>query len=163
MLAALALVPVVGYLEAVACCCSRARLAAGAERYAGLRSRARDYVARRHCWPRALVPDRKKLVLVVIDGLTPSVFEDAVEDGTAPALTLLAEHGSTAAAISAFPSLTPVCLSSIATGAHPDVHHIPHLVWYHRGERRIVEYGSSFARHPRGGDRAARSSTRSST
>jgi hypothetical protein len=24
------------------------------------------------------------------------------------------------------------------------VHHIPHLVWYHRDERRIVEYGSSF-------------------
>ena len=43
-----------------------------------------------------------------------------------------------------FPSLTPVCLTSIATGAHPDVHHIPHLVWWHRGEQRIVEYGSSF-------------------
>jgi hypothetical protein len=38
-----------------------------------------------------------------------------------------------------------VCLSSIATGATPDVHHIPHLVWWHRQERRIVEYGSSFA------------------
>lgn len=43
-----------------------------------------------------------------------------------------------------FPSLTPVCLTSIATGAFPDVHHIPHLVWYHRGEGRVVEYGSSF-------------------
>jgi Type I phosphodiesterase / nucleotide pyrophosphatase len=37
-----------------------------------------------------------------------------------------------------------VCLTSIATGAHPDVHHVPHLVWYHRGEHRLVEYGSSF-------------------
>jgi predicted AlkP superfamily pyrophosphatase or phosphodiesterase len=27
----------------------------------------------------------------------------------------------------------------------PDVHHIPHLVWWHRTERRIIEYGSSFA------------------
>jgi hypothetical protein len=44
-----------------------------------------------------------------------------------------------------FPSLTPVCLSAIVTGAGPDVHRIPHLVWWHRGERRIVEYGSSFA------------------
>ena len=25
------------------------------------------------------------------------------------------------------------------------MHHIPHLVWWHRQERRIVEYGSSFA------------------
>jgi hypothetical protein len=87
----------------------------------------------------------KKLILVVIDGLTPAVFEDAVESGTTPALAFLAGHGSYGRGVSTFPSLTPVCLSSIATGAHPDVHRIPHLVWYHREERRIVEYGSSFA------------------
>ena len=86
-----------------------------------------------------------KLILVVIDGLTPAVFEDAVESGTTPALAFLAAHGSYGRGVSTFPSLTPVCLSSIATGAHPDVHWIPHLVWYHRGDRRIVEYGSSFA------------------
>jgi hypothetical protein len=91
------------------------------------------------------MPDRKKLILVVIDGLTPDVFEDAVETGAAPALSFLAAHGHYGRGVSTFPSLTPVCLSSIATGAHPDVHHIPHLVWYHREERRIVEYGSSFA------------------
>ena len=89
--------------------------------------------------------DRKKLILVVIDGLTPAVFEDAVETGSAPALSFLAANGSYRRGVSTFPSLTPVCLSSIATGAHPDVHRIPHLVWYHREERRLVEYGSSFA------------------
>ena len=52
--------------------------------------------------------------------------------------------GSYGRAISTFPSLTPVCLSSIATGAHGDVHEIPHLVWWHRREERVVEYGSSF-------------------
>jgi Type I phosphodiesterase / nucleotide pyrophosphatase len=87
----------------------------------------------------------RRLVLIVIDGLTPAVFEAAVGDRRAPTLTLLAEHGQYTRATSTFPSLTPVCLSSIATGAHPDVHHIPHLVWYHREEKRIVEYGSSFA------------------
>jgi predicted AlkP superfamily pyrophosphatase or phosphodiesterase len=87
---------------------------------------------------------RKKLILVVIDGLTPSMLEDTLERGTAPALALLAEHGRYRRAVSTFPSLTPVCLSSLATGAHPDVHEIPHLVWYHRGENRLVEYGSSF-------------------
>jgi Type I phosphodiesterase / nucleotide pyrophosphatase len=88
---------------------------------------------------------RRPLILIVIDGLTPSIFEASVGDRRAPTLTLLAEHGQYARATSTFPSLTPVCLSSIATGAHPDVHEIPHLVWYHREERRIVEYGSSFA------------------
>jgi predicted AlkP superfamily pyrophosphatase or phosphodiesterase len=84
-------------------------------------------------------------ILIVIDGLTPSVFEAAVGDGRAPALSFLAEHGNYARAVSTFPSLTPVCVSSLATGAHPDVHHIPHLVWYDRERARTVEYGSSFA------------------
>src|SRR5690242_9856895 len=66
------------------------------------------------------------------------------EAADAPALRFLAEHGQYRRATSTFPSLTPVCLSSIATGGHPDVHHIPHLVWWNRGEQRIVEYGSSF-------------------
>ena len=87
----------------------------------------------------------RKLILVVIDGLTPDVFEEAVGTGAAPALSFLAANGRYGRGVSTFPSLTPVCLSSIVTGAHPDVHHIPHLVWYHREERRIVEYGSSFA------------------
>jgi hypothetical protein len=86
----------------------------------------------------------RKLILIVIDGLTPEVFE-AAADGHAPALSFLAEHGSYTRAVSTFPSLTPVCLSSIATGAHPDVHRIPHLVWYDRDRSRVVEYGSSFA------------------
>jgi predicted AlkP superfamily pyrophosphatase or phosphodiesterase len=86
----------------------------------------------------------KKLVLVVIDGLTPDVFEAAVERQSAPTLAALAEAGNYARSVSTFPSLTPVCLASLATGGGPDVHHIPHLVWYHREERRIVEYGSSF-------------------
>ena len=82
----------------------------------------------------------KKLILVVIDGLTPEVFEA----GSAPTLSALAEEGTYARASSVFPSLTPVCLASLATGGGPDVHEIPHLVWYHRGEGRVVEYGSSF-------------------
>jgi len=86
----------------------------------------------------------KPLILVVVDGLTPSALEGALEGDATPALRFLAEHGTLGRAVSTFPSLTPVCLSSIATGSHPDVHGIPHLVWYRRAEQRIVEYGSSF-------------------
>jgi hypothetical protein len=84
-----------------------------------------------------------KLVLIVIDGLTPEALERAAESGEAPTLRLLLEHGSYRKAVSVFPSLTPVCMTSIVTGAYPDVHGIPHLVWYDRLERRVVEYGSS--------------------
>ncbi len=85
-----------------------------------------------------------KLVLVVIDGLTPTMLEASLGTTATPTLTALADHGTLGRATTTFPSLTPVCLSSVATGAHPDVHEIPHLVWWHRGERRLVEYGSSF-------------------
>src|SRR5213595_302120 len=87
----------------------------------------------------------RKLVLVVVDGMTPAAFERALDGGRAPALSFLAEHGDYRQATSVFPSLTPVCITSIATGAGPGVHHIPSLVWWNRQERRIVEYGSSFA------------------
>jgi Type I phosphodiesterase / nucleotide pyrophosphatase len=90
------------------------------------------------------MPTPKKLILVVIDGLTPEVFESVGETRAAPTLASLAELGTYRRATSTFPSLTPVCLASLATGGGPDVHHIPHLVWYHRGERRLIEYGSSF-------------------
>jgi hypothetical protein len=86
----------------------------------------------------------RKLIVAVVDGLGPAALEAAIESGDAPVLARLLGHGTYRRAVSVFPSLTPVCLSSIATGAHPDVHEIPHLVWYHRGEQRIVEYGSSF-------------------
>jgi predicted AlkP superfamily pyrophosphatase or phosphodiesterase len=89
----------------------------------------------------ALMP--KKLVLIVVDGLTAGAFEAAVGDPDVPLLTALAEAGSYRRAVSVFPSLTPVCMTSIVTGATPDVHRIPHLVWYDRDEARLIEYGSS--------------------
>ena len=94
-----------------------------------------------------------KAILIVIDGLTPAAFERAVERRTAPTLAALAGQGEYRRAVTVFPSLTPVCLSSLITGADPDVHGIPHLVWYHRGEQRLVEYGSSFAALRRAGTR----------
>src|SRR6202012_3830527 len=78
---------------------------------------------------------------VVVAGLTPAMLEAT----NAPTLRFLLDHGTYRRAASAFPSLTPVCLASIATGGHADVHGIPHLVWWNRDEERLVEYGSSFA------------------
>lgn len=87
----------------------------------------------------------KKLVLAIIDGLTPEMLERGIDEERVPALAFLVAAGAYERGTTVFPSLTPVCLTSIATGAYPDVHHIPHLAWYHRGERRLVEYGSSFS------------------
>lgn len=87
-----------------------------------------------------------KLVLAVIDALDPRALERAVEEDTAPALKALMEHGNYVDdCVSTFPSVTPVAASAIATGLGPADHLVPSMNWYHRGEERYVEYGSSFA------------------
>jgi hypothetical protein len=88
----------------------------------------------------------KKLVLAVIDSLKPELLDRAIDSGRAPALKALVERGVYIRdCVSSFPSVTPVASASIATGLGPDRHRIPAMNWYHRGEERYVEYGSSFA------------------
>jgi predicted AlkP superfamily pyrophosphatase or phosphodiesterase len=88
----------------------------------------------------------KKLVLVVIDALKPSMLERAIATGRAPALRRIREEGAYVDdCVAAFPSVTPVCAATITTGVGPDEHRIPSMNWYHREERRYVEYGSSFS------------------
>jgi predicted AlkP superfamily pyrophosphatase or phosphodiesterase len=93
-----------------------------------------------------VIPSPKKLVLVVIDALKPSMLERTIGAGRAPALARVIEEGVYVDdCVAAFPSVTPVCAATITTGAGPDEHRIPSMNWYHREERRYVEYGSSFS------------------
>ena len=86
-----------------------------------------------------------KLVLTVIDAMKPAMLERAIATGRAPALKLVMERGHVVAdCVAAFPSVTPVCAASIATGVGPAEHDIPSMNWYHRDEERYVEYGTSF-------------------
>jgi hypothetical protein len=85
-----------------------------------------------------------KLVLAVVDGMKPAMVRRAVQTGQAPVLAKVIERGTFVSdCVSAFPSVTPVCATSIATGARQDVHRIPAMNWFWRDERRYVEYGSS--------------------
>jgi hypothetical protein len=87
----------------------------------------------------------KKLVLCVIDALAPQMLERTVAAGGAPVLAELMANGTYVPdCVAAFPSVTPVCAASIVTGVGPDRHQIPAMNWYHRGEERYIEYGSSF-------------------
>ena len=87
----------------------------------------------------------KKLVLAVIDSLKPELLDRAIAEGRAPALKAVVERDTyIKECVSSYPSVTPVASSAIATGVGPDRHYIPSMNWYHRGEHRYVEYGSSF-------------------
>jgi hypothetical protein len=93
------------------------------------------------------MPERpRKLVLTVIDSLKPEMLDRAIAEGRAPALKAIVERGTYIRdCVSAYPSVTPVCSASITTGTGPGAHDIPSMNWYHRGEGRYVEYGSSFS------------------
>jgi hypothetical protein len=94
----------------------------------------------------------RKLVLTVIDGLKPAMLERAIALGRAPTLKAIADRGAYVDdCVAAFPSVTPVCAASIATGTRPDRHRIPSMNWYSRDEARYVEYGSSFSASRRAG------------
>ncbi|MFL5869829.1 MAG: alkaline phosphatase family protein, partial [Solirubrobacterales bacterium] len=86
-----------------------------------------------------------KLVLCVVDSLRTEMLEQACAEGLAPTFAALLDRGALIGdCVSSFPSVTPVCCSEIATGVGPDGHWISGMNWYHRAERRYVEYGSSF-------------------
>jgi hypothetical protein len=88
------------------------------------------------------MPDR--LILAVIDGMNPAALERTVAAGRAPVLAQIMARGTyVAGAIAAFPSVTPVCATAIATGVRQDRHGIPAMNWYHQDEQRYVDYGSS--------------------
>jgi hypothetical protein len=85
-----------------------------------------------------------KLVLVVVDALKPAMLERAVQEGKAPVFAEILRRGTYFPdCASVFPSVTPAAAASIATGAPVERHGVPSIDWYHRGERRYVDYGSS--------------------
>lgn len=86
----------------------------------------------------------QKLVLTYVDSLRTDMLERAVAEGRAPTFGALLERGVLVPdCVSSFPSVTPVACAEMVTGVGADRHWISGMNWYHRLERRYVEYGSS--------------------
>src|ERR1700710_582898 len=87
---------------------------------------------------------RKKLILTYVDSLRTDMLRRAIDEGRAPSFGALVERGLLIEdCVSSFPSVTPVACSEMVTGVGADQHWISGMNWYHRLERRYVEYGSS--------------------
>jgi hypothetical protein len=87
---------------------------------------------------------KKKLVLTYVDSLRTDMLRRAVAEGRAPNFAALLERGVLIEdCVSSFPSVTPVACSEMVTGVGSERHWISGMNWYHRLERRYVEYGSS--------------------
>jgi type I phosphodiesterase/nucleotide pyrophosphatase len=90
------------------------------------------------------MPPAKKLVLTYVDSLRTDMLHQAVAEERAPTFGALLERGVLVEdCVSSFPSVTPVACAEMVTGAGADRHWISGMNWYHRLERRYVEYGSS--------------------
>jgi hypothetical protein len=90
------------------------------------------------------MPPRKKLVLTYVDSLRTDMLERAIAEERAPTFATLVERGVLIPdCVSSFPSVTPVASAEMVTGVGADRHWISGMNWYHRLERRYVEYGSS--------------------
>ncbi len=88
----------------------------------------------------------RKLLLVVVDALKPAMLEQAIAEGRAPLFGEIVRRGRYYPdCVSVFPSVTPAAAASITTGRLPAEHGVPSICWYHRGEGRYVDYGSSGA------------------
>jgi hypothetical protein len=86
----------------------------------------------------------KKLILTYVDSLRTDMLERTVAEGRAPTFGALIERGVLVPdCVSSFPSVTPVASAEMVTGRGADGHWISGMNWYHRLERRYVEYGSS--------------------
>jgi len=86
----------------------------------------------------------KKLVLAYVDSLRTDMLRRAITEGRAPTFSRLVKRGTLIEdCVSSFPSVTPVASAEMVTGVAADQHWISGMNWYHRVERRYVEYGSS--------------------
>ena len=87
---------------------------------------------------------QRRVVYIVIDGMSTDAFEQAVSSGRAPALTHIRERASYVRdAVAVFPTITPAATSSLVTGEIPARHGIPGMCWYDRDAERYVNYGQS--------------------
>jgi predicted AlkP superfamily pyrophosphatase or phosphodiesterase len=87
---------------------------------------------------------KKKLVYMVVDGMSVEALEQVIAGGRAPAFAFLKEHSSYVRdSIAIFPTITPAATSSLLTGATPAEHGIPGMCWYDRDAERFVNYGQS--------------------
>jgi hypothetical protein len=91
-----------------------------------------------------VVVSSKKLIFTYVDSLRTDMLQRAIAEGRAPTFGALIDRGVLVPdCVSSFPSVTPVASAEMVSGEGADGHWISGMNWYHRLERRYVEYGSS--------------------
>jgi hypothetical protein len=85
----------------------------------------------------------KRVLLIVIDGCTPTVLGPAIERRDLPLFAELTAGGRLALdCVSIFPSITPAATASIVTGQYPAGHGISGMSWWNPNTGEVSYYGS---------------------
>ncbi|MFZ5633132.1 MAG: alkaline phosphatase family protein [Bacillota bacterium] len=92
----------------------------------------------------SLTEQPRKTIMFIVDSFNPEALKRALDRKMVPAMEFLKNRGYFSdRCVSVFPTMTPTCASTIATGAPPSDHQVPGFVWFNRLEKRIVNYGIS--------------------
>lgn len=85
--------------------------------------------------------DVRPLHFIIIDSWVARTVTRELGKGKLPALAHLVRHGRMdPECTTIFPSVTPACLTALATGVGPDRNHITGVLWYNRPPDRYVHY-----------------------
>ena len=85
--------------------------------------------------------DERPVHFIIIDSWVARTVERELAAGKLPALAHLVRHGRMdLECTTIFPSVTPACLSALATGVGPALNHITGVLWYNRPPDRYVHY-----------------------
>lgn len=88
-------------------------------------------------------PHAKKVILILADSLMYRSIDAGIAEKKLPALKYLIDNGHYYKDIvSSFPTMSVTIDSSLLTGAYPDQHHVPGLVWYSADTGQVVNYGT---------------------
>jgi hypothetical protein len=86
---------------------------------------------------------RKNVILIVADSLQSDALEEGIKQKKLPTFQYLMEHGQFYPDfVSSFPTMSVTIDGTLLTGAGPDAHHVPGLVWYSAEEGRLINYGT---------------------
>ena len=90
--------------------------------------------------------DRRRVLLMVVDGWTPSVLAAGLARRTLPTFARLAAAGILdLQCTSIFPSITPAATASIITGRHPAAHGIAGMSWLNPRDGQVSYFGDDVA------------------
>jgi predicted AlkP superfamily pyrophosphatase or phosphodiesterase len=85
----------------------------------------------------------KKIIFLMIDSLMSQAIDQGIKQNELPTLQYLIEHGQYYKdMVSSFPTMSVTIDSSLLTGAYPNEHRVPGLIWYSSDEKKVINYGT---------------------